>query len=512
MAGDPSRPGRDRTTTATRPVVARIGWLLDAVLVAAGAGAAVVPSGSNTKSPAYATIDSGGQSVVSGLPILDPGLAPSPVPLATFVPPTQRVLWAKTEPMLAGSPPVVVVDSEGPPSPLLYGGSPQELTVLSWDRYAHRWTKVFDSATAAQQFDLSFTFPSSMLDTPDSMEQLSVGDVDPSSSDELFNDVTSFSVMALRDRPQGEDLLVTAQLWAGDSDPTTIVVLHDNGQFVTPDFLYDSHQGSQASVVGPPAHQRVDLVASWQDDDDPACCAARTFHAELAWDRDAKGLVAVADDRPFVGAWVDTVGDFLSRSANGEPASTPTPIGNLAAVPVSSLVVVATVPGSPAARALRPGDVITGVVGGSQQSFGLFDEIDRYYAGQRIVLAVERHGRPLRIPLRSVSRAAVVATGLGGLPDPVTIGVTVVDDADQGARVVSTVADDGARLAGVVAGDVITALGSDAVESPGALGWAEDELGANISSLPLRLVEPSGHVRTVQVDLTQSQNPDFDLL
>lgn len=202
---------------------------------------------------------------------------------------------------------------------------------------------------------------------------------------------------------------------------------------------------------------------------------------------------------PWLGAWVETVGDLLPSP--GGPASTP--IGNLARLDPSDLVVLSVDPSSPAAGVLQPGDIVTALRGPrpsnvdsqGQPPSPLYYEFGNLTAGDRAVLTILRQGRTLRVPVTLGSRDTPAAGS--GPPEAVDLGMDVAA-APSGVLVERVEPNSPAARAGVVAGDRVTSVDHLTVTSPAALVWAELE-GSFYDPAPLRLVEPNRRVRTVEV-------------
>jgi S1-C subfamily serine protease len=408
--------------------------------------------------------------------------APTSPPIGQFVSPPSRVMWTRTETMVDRQPPLVVIDSEAPSSTVF--GPLNRLQVIAWDGYARRWTKVFDSDTASE-YDSS-TFPATILDAPDQLSQLNPSN-DGGVANPFSQGVLSFSVTPLVDQAAGEDLIVTADLEAGDSDPTAIVVLHDDGQFVNIAWNYNSHQAASARAIGSPGKQRLALAAPWQTPDDAACCAERTFHAAVSGYPNYK---VTADDRPWLGAWVAPISQIIANSAS-QPL---TPIGNLSKYPADADLVVSVASPSPAAGVLRPDDVIVGFQGvppGDRGNDPVYDEFAHLKAGDSATIEIIRNGRRKNVTVHVGSRSNPGANDQVDAPSPGVLDLSVAPTASGNPKVVSLSRSSPARMAGVVPGDRIVSLCGYPIQSPAALEYAEMMCNADNAS-SLRILDNSG--------------------
>lgn len=363
---------------------------------------------------------------------------------------------------------------------------------------------MFDSSEA----DLDWGAP---LDAPDTLVGANVYD-----NGTPFSGVISFSVARLADEGSGADLLLAAHDCAGDGIPGTVAVLHDDGQFISLVWSYSSHDAPLARVVGTPGRQRVNITAAWPDLWGGECCALRGFDATVTR-VDGGGAPfpdyeVVSDDRPWLGAWVETVGDLLPSPSG----TATTPIGDLARLDPNDLVVLSVDPGSPAARALRPGDVVT-AIGGPQPLRAdvedslptpLYGEFGQLRAGDRAVLTILRQGLRRMVAVTVGSRDDEAAGS--DPPEAVDLGMEV--DAAPGSVLVEAVQRNSpAAQAGVVPGDHVTSVDGLAVTSPAALVWAELE-GSFYDPAPLRLVDPGGLSRTVQISGETSNDLATDII
>lgn len=172
----------------------------------------------------------------------------------------------------------------------------------------------------------------------------------------------------------------------GANEVLEVGIIHYNGQTATLSYFqtFDPVKGLP-KVVGRAPHQQVKISAAWITDDDPECCAIRTY--------------------------VDTIGFRVQRFSGGYvsrtyvvTSSTQSWLGVYAALPPTvgsepppDPVVLSVVQGGPAAGILQPGDQLISVAGGSVPSTSslgppVIDEVARSLPGTRIALTIERNG------------------------------------------------------------------------------------------------------------------------
>lgn len=169
-------------------------------------------------------------------------------------------------------------------------------------------------------------------------------------------------------------------------------------------------------IVGAPRRQQIRLAADYVTSQGGACCPVRTFHQTIG---QADGsIVVTADDRPYLGAWVQPSYDH----------------------PGGALVLEVN-PDSPAASVLRVGDVILSVAG--QQTprpgpdiIGQVDQLAASSAGSEVTLRVRRGTQTLNLPVRLGSEtdnpdANTEVTGAGILG--INLDTATVTITDEGA-------------------------------------------------------------------------------
>lgn len=207
---------------------------------------------------------------------------------------------------------------------------------------------------------------------------------------------------------------------------------------------------------------------AWVTDDDPECCAIRTY--------------------------VDTIGFRVQRLRGGYvsrtyvvTASTQSWLGVYAAIPSSTdggppsnPVVLSVVPGGPAAGILQPGDQLISVAGASVPSTSdlgppVIDEVAKALPGAKIVLTIERGGsqQVVNITLSSTASPAFITSSA---PVPGDIGLQLATLTPQlssqyglpaisGALIVGVESGSAAQTAGLAEGEVITSFGSTQINS-----------------------------------------------
>jgi Lon-like protease len=150
----------------------------------------------------------------------------------------------------------------------------------------------------------------------------------------------------------------------------------------------------------------------------------------------------------------------------------------------TQIAVASTLPGLPAAKVLRAGDLITAVDGAAASAATLSAQIDGRPPGSLIRLTVVRNGKTLQLSLRSVS--STVSRGQG------EIGVTLADQYKFPFDVAISVGDIGGPSAGMMfALGIIDKLGH--VNLTGGKFIAGT--GELASASPTAAIEPIGGIQ-----------------
>jgi hypothetical protein len=297
-----------------------------------------------------------------------PALAAPRPNLADLVPANYRVLKV-FQARLSGQPvPEVVVTSVGPLNQ--HELHPANLQVLSWDPKAYRWNVVFDAQRVR--------FESAPL-------------IDPAAAVQVGR------VAFVRFFPGSGRELVFAASWSGATGLRSELVVVDfrRGEAGI-DYFWSGDWGVTFHPTGTAANPGVVATAPYRTISDPHTQAVRSYRFTVGVRNGA--LRMLHDDRPWVGLLV-----------TGTDRSATNPVGT----PTSHLRVTGVVPGSPAAKPFRVGDVIVGLTGprtartANLLGPALVDDVAAQQAGDRVRFAVLRDGRYLPVTIR-----------LGSLLDP----------------------------------------------------------------------------------------------
>jgi hypothetical protein len=422
-----------------------------------------------------------------------PDLSAPPPVLAKFVPVPDRVLSVKQMVLDPTLPPAVVVISVAPAVANVGMNYPVDtIRVLAWDTYAKRWTVVFDSATA--QF--STVFP---LDAVDDLYDVTVTAPPATSTPPPppLAQLVDAQVAQVADQPHGGVDLAFEGVDAGTAVGAQLAgIVHFADGVATVGWAYEARDLGPFSVIGKAPNQQLAFEdAEWVTPADPECCGVRTFRfvvAKPAEPAEAAYYSVVSDNRSWLGAWV--LSTYAANQVGAE--------------------VLAIAPKSPAAKTLKPGDVIESVVGTPARS-GLLsrpviDEIAAHTSGSVVTLNVDRGGKPMQVRVKLGSRdeqAAIVApppdTGYLGLSgETMTEQLAAEYSLPNVPGVLVTDAGSGtaAASAGLEADDIIVDIGSYLITSLGSLDLPLVQVGAN-STTSLQFVTPQGVRRTVSVTL-----------
>jgi PDZ domain-containing protein len=252
-----------------------------------------------------------------------------------------------------------VVSSAGPHR--VFGGLPgrsTDLRVLEWKPDAHRWEVTFDAQNVVP------STPCTPASSPSPCYPYLGGSglplLDPHNAETLGP--VRFAHLVSRRR---NDLVFSEVSASGSAQPTTVAVVDFDGGYPSLDYTWGDAHGLRWSV----AHRRIYDRAGYYTPTDAECCPVRMYRFSVAArDRD---FVETSDNRPWLG------------------------------VTVRGSRVIGISPDSPAARALRVGDVLLGVVNPRRLTrHHLDDEIGALHAGQTARLRVERDGRKLIVRVR----------------------------------------------------------------------------------------------------------------
>jgi hypothetical protein len=418
--------------------------------------------------------------------------APAP-PLSRFVPSGQRVLQVHQFDLDGGPVPEVTVTTVAA-QPAAAGTVPAEnLLLLAWDKYAHRWFVAYDAAkdsvTGSYEPDAPMTDPLSSSPPQQPLLPPSIG-------------ASGITVRELHDQPGGRgDLLFWASLQYADGAAPAIGIVRYNGQTANVAWsLYASQRGT-VSVAGASPHQQVAVSAYWQTPVDPHCCPSRRYRFVVARATNpaaGAGYQVISDDRPWLGAFIAG-----AQPASGENSP-------------ARAEVIAVVPGSPAAGVLRPMDIITGIAGTRPKTApvllgpAVVDQFAAHHAGDTIRLRIRRDGIPQTVTVKLSSRASPKAQA-ASFPSPSFLGVgsyTVTPATaqqnnlplTQGAAISQVVTGSPAEAAGLTAGEVITSLDHLLVRNTTDLSMIINAIPAG-TTVPIGYLTPGGTAQTTTVTI-----------
>jgi hypothetical protein len=391
-------------------------------------------------------------------------------------------------------PPAAVVISVAPVATNSVSGEAVDtIRVLAWDVFAKRWTVVFDSATA----QVSPTFP---LDAADDLFDDTVISTTPSSTPPQppLAQLVDAQVAQIADQPHGGVDLVFEGIDGGSAVGTQFAgIVHFGEGIAGVAWAYEARDLGTFAVVGKTPDQQLAFNhPEWVTPADAECCGVRAFRFVVAKTSEfgnSEYYSVVSDNRSWLGAWV------LSTYSQNQ---------------VVSDEVLAIAPNSPAAKTLKPGDVIESVAGSFVRSSllapAVIDEVAARTAGSVITLNIERDGKPMQVRVRLGSRddkAAVDAPA----PNPGYLGMSGVTMTDQlaaedslpnvpGVLVTNAGSGTAAATVGLQADDIVVDIGSYRITSLGSLNLPLVQLGAG-STTSLQFVTPEGVQQTVSVTL-----------
>lgn len=411
-----------------------------------------------------------------------PAVSAPPPPLAQFLHPNYRVVSEQAITLEGqGRPADEVVVSTGPgltPGQPVQGGT-SDVQVLAFDPIAKRWNLTLDAADkiVPAGFHVPGTDPTQV-----------------SGDQVLFDQTHPVSQVWARlvQVAPGQPVLAIYGLDDYYNHPAGILAFVDAADGAAPTVTsYTSETNLSApTVTGPATAQRVTVTADYLAAEDAACCPVRQFTETFGASGDphtaSPAITVVADDRPWLGAWV--ADDPL------HPADA---------------VVVAVQDRSPASSVLHVGDRLVGVDGAAKpaNSAGnpVFDEIALHHPGDQITLTVSRARALVHLPVTLASRKD--SPGDQDAPPAATIGIQGSDapaGSTPGALVVAVQPGSPAEAAGLAHGDVITGAGD--VDVRGIVDLQAALLGKIATAVPLTV----GISHTVTVTVTPDPAPAND--
>jgi hypothetical protein len=255
--------------------------------------------------------------------------------------------------------PDAVVTSIGPHR-ILGGlpGSSTDLRVLEWSRGSQRWQVAFDAQKVVP------STPCTPASSPHPCYAYLGGSgiplLDPRGADAVG--AVRFAHLLSRRR---EDLVFSALTAAGSANPITLAVVDFQRGYPNLEYTWSGSHGLRWRV----AHRRIDGEAGYYTQSDAECCPVRSYRFSVA-PRDGE-FVETSDDRPWLG------------------------------VTVRGSRIVGIEPDSPAAKALRLGDVVVRILDAPRFTRNrLPDEIGALHSGQAARLLVRRDGRRIVVHVR----------------------------------------------------------------------------------------------------------------
>ena len=372
------------------------------------------------------------------------------------------------------------------------GGYPsRDLIILSWDHFAKRWVVVWDGAKTQSPQSNSST------------DGLARNAVLPSSAN-----VFKLSYAPITSGKGETDLEFWASYNFGANGNIEVGIVHYNGQVASMAYFNSFAPGhGSPRVIGKAPHQELRVPIGWLTDDDPECCAVRTYVDTVALQDKAfrggdhtRAYVVTSNTQSWLGVYAD-----LPKLTSGGTHPDP--------------VVLSVVSGGPAEGILEPGDELVSVAGISAPSSSdlgppVIDEIAKALPGTTIALTIERAGTQRVVNVRLGSTASKAYTS-SSAPVPGFIGVDITSMTpalqsqygfvpSAGAVVLSVASNSPAANTGLVLGDVITSFGSTAIATAEGLQRAA-ELTPPGTSVQVGYYDTSGTVQTV--DLTMGAYP-----
>jgi len=405
--------------------------------------------------------------------------------LAHFIPVSDQITSTRQIHLSSSGPAQEVVDFESA-EPDAQGKTPVDLIILSWDRFAKRWVTVWDGAK---------------VEAPDS---------GPSSGglayDSVFPSAAYISNLSYRPITSAKgrtDLEFDDDYSFGTNGSVEVGIVHYDGQVASLAYFDTFNPGDgQPKVINKAPHQELSIPIGWLTDADPQCCAVRTYVNTVALHKQTQSdgysdtsYIVTKSTQSWLGVYA-----LFGQWTNG---TWPNP------------VVMAVVPGGPAAGVLQVGDQLVSVVGVSAPSAGngpaVLDEVAKELPGTTIALTIMRGEtqRVVNITLGSTVSPAYIKDSTAPSPSYLGVSTTSMTPALQsqyglvpstGAIVLSVAENSAAAIAGFVQGDVITAFGSAPVTSAASLQNAI-ELTPSGSTVQVGYTDTSGDPQTASVTL-----------
>ena len=232
------------------------------------------------------------------------------------------------------------------------------MRVLVWDPGAQHWKVAFDAQKVVP------TTPCMPSSSPSPCYAYFGGEgvplLDPHNA-EIVGPVRFAHLLSRRRK----DLVFSEVSAAGAAAPTTLAVVDFDGGYPILEYTWSDAHGLRWSV----AHRRIHGQAGYYTPTNAECCPVRMYRFSVA-NRNGN-FVETSDNRPWLG------------------------------VTVRGSKVIGIAPDSPAARALRLGDLLLGVVHPRRfVSHHLDDEIGALHAGQVARLLVKRDGHRIVVSVR----------------------------------------------------------------------------------------------------------------
>lgn len=424
-------------------------------------------------------------------PRKSPSAAPSPPTgkqLLRFIPSDYLVTKESSIRLTQSGPPLTVVTDQEELNNS--DGAPEDLLLLSWDRFAHRWLKVFDGADAP---------------TPDPVFSAFL----PQGIGNQSANINGLAYRTIAAAPRRRDLVFWAFDSPGANGELDVGIIHWNGQTASVVYSTSLLDGSVAPIVaGVAPHQSLHLSAPWIDQADALGDPIRNFNQVVAWEPNPPGdgpgssYQVISDTRSWLGVYtIDKPGIPVTLS--------------------SPQLVVAVAPGSPADGVLQFGDELLSVEGVSVPNDNIFDEVASQQPGTRISLSIVRAGTLMSVELKLSSYGAssiyplISEPEYGGTSAGYT-GLEVATDTPSlasadglgttsGAVVMKIEPGSPAASTDLQVGDVITSFDNETVTSAGDLTIDEVQVGTDPdSNVPsyLTYIDHSGQSHNLQLTLS----------
>ena len=312
--------------------------------------------------------------MATGLSLLPPAAVASanpPAPdLGRFVPASDQIISTRQIHLTRSGPAQVVVAFESAQTNA-QGKQPQDLMILSWDRFAKRWVTVWDGAkvtspqTGLASGGLAYTavFPSAAY-------------------------VSNVGYRPITPTKGRTDLEFQFDYSFGANGYVEVGIVHFDGQAATMAY-FDSFAPAAVNpkVIGKVPHQELSVPIGWLTAVDPQCCPVRTYVNTVALRKQSypggfrtSSYVVTSSTQSWLGVFA-----LRPEQTNG---TWPNP------------VVMTVVPGGPAAGILQVGDQLVGVAGVSanpnSQINGspVIDEVAKSLPGAKIALNIMRNETP----------------------------------------------------------------------------------------------------------------------